>query len=73
MCSVVKWGLGISRVEHKEYKDFGEVHSHFMKSECKARQIFEAVIFCVGCFIFCFGCFGFLFLRLEFLSRGSLG
>ena len=35
--SVVKWGLGISRVEHKEHKDFlgvGCVHSHFMKSEC---------------------------------------
>ena len=30
VCSVVKWGLGISRVEHK---DFGEL-SHFMKSEC---------------------------------------
>ena len=36
---MVKWGLGISRVEHKEHKDFwgwvGCVHSHFMKSECR--------------------------------------
>ena len=35
VCSVVKWGLEISRVEHKEHKDFFlGGHSHFMKSEC---------------------------------------
>ena len=29
-----KWGLGISRGEHKDFFWVGCVHSHFMKSEC---------------------------------------
>ena len=44
MYSVVKWGLWISCVEHKEHKDFlgwGWLHSHFMKSECGGGGIFN--------------------------------
>ena len=46
--SVVKWGLEISRVEHKEHIDFlggGCVHSHFMKSECELGVRFGAETF----------------------------